>query len=267
MNLSQEQVRRIPNLIEKCKKQNNDNLDIYEVMDTYKCYVNATEEVRNHIYDIVVGVLYGDSNPVIYGYARVSTKSQEDNTSLENQIKILKENGATKIYSEVFTGATMDRPQFKELESNLKSGDTLIIAKLDRFTRSTEKGIAKIKELAEKGVKVNILNMGIVDLKSSMGKMMFTVLSAFAEYEKDCIVERMKEGKAIAKQDPNYREGRTPVHKDKQKAHALELLNSGKTYKQVEELTGMSKSTLIRYKRKIEAERVAKECVNIAQNQ
>ena len=43
MNLSQEQVRRIPNLIEKCKKQNNDNLDIYEVMDTYKCYVNATE--------------------------------------------------------------------------------------------------------------------------------------------------------------------------------------------------------------------------------
>ena len=160
----------------------------------------------------------------------------------------------------------MDRPEFIKLENELKSGDTLIIAKLDRFTRSTEKGIAKIKELAEKGVKVNILNMGIVDLKSSMGKMMFTVLSAFAEYEKDCIVERMKEGKAIARQDPNYREGRPKVHKDTQKAHALELLNSGKTYKQVEELTGMSKSTLIRYKRKIEAERISKECANIAQN-
>ena len=266
MNLSQEQVRRIPNLIEKCKKQNNDNLDIYEVMDTYKCYVNATEEVRNHIYDIVVGALYGDSNPVIYGYARVSTKSQEDNTSLENQIKELKLKGATEIFSEVCTGTTMDRPKFIELEGKLKSGDTLIVTKLDRFTRSTEKGIAKIKELSDKGIIVHILNMGIVDSKSPTGTLVLTVLTAFAQYERDCIVERMREGKAIARQDVNYREGRPQIHKDKQKAHALELLNSGKTYKQVEELTGMSKSTLIRYKRKIEAERVSKECANIAQN-
>ena len=266
MNLSKEQERRIQNLIDKCNKYSDDSLDIYEVMNTYKCYLNASDEVRDYVYDVVVGALYGDPNPVVYGYARVSTKSQEDNTSLENQIKELKANGATKIFSEVYTGATMDRPEFIKLENELKSGDTLIIAKLDRFTRSTEKGIAKIKELAEKGVKVNILNMGIVDLKSSMGKMMFTVLSAFAEYEKDCIVERMREGKSIARQDPNYREGRPKVHKDTQKAHALELLNSGKTYKQVEKLTGMSKSTLIRYKRKIEAERVSKECANIAQN-
>ena len=266
MNLSKEQERRISSLIEKCKKQNNDNLDIYEVMDTYKCYLNATDEVRDYVYDVVVGALYGDPNPVVYGYARVSTKSQEDNTSLDNQIKILKENGCSQVFYEVCTGATMDRPQFIELEKKLKRGDTLIITKLDRFTRSTEKGIAKIKELVEKGIKVNILNMGIVDLSSAMGKMMFTVLSAFAEYEKDCIVERMKEGKAIARQDPNYREGRPKVHKDTQKDHAMELLNSGKTYREVEELTGISKSTLIRYKRKIEAERISKECANIAQN-
>ena len=123
------------------------------------------------------------------------------------------------------------------------------------------------KELSDKGIIVHILNMGIVDSKSPTGTLVLTVLTAFAQYERDCIVERMREGKAIARQDVNYREGRPQIHKDKQKAHALELLNSGKTYKQVEELTGMSKSTLIRYKRKIEAERVAKECVNIAQNQ
>ncbi|MGL5715907.1 MAG: recombinase family protein, partial [Paraclostridium sp.] len=145
---------------------------------------------------------------MIYGYARVSTKSQEDNTSLENQIKILKENNCNKIFKEVHTGATMERPQFIELEKKLCSGDTLIITKLDRFTRSTEKGISKIKELAERGIKVNILNMGVVDLSNAMGKMMFTILCAFSEYEKDCIVERMKEGKAIAKQNPNFREGR-----------------------------------------------------------
>lgn len=253
MILSKEQERRIQNLIDKCNKQAED-VDIYEVMNTYKCYIDASNEVRDHIYEVVAAALFGENTtPVIYGYARVSTKSQEDNTSLDNQISLLKANGCNEVYSEVCSGATMDRPEFIKLESKLKSGDTLIITKLDRFTRSTEKGIAKIRELAEKGVKVNILNMGIVDLSNAMGKMMFTVLSAFAEYEKDCIVERMKEGKEIAKQDPNFKEGRPQIHKDSKKDHALELLNSGKTYKEVERLTGISKSTLIRHKRKIEA--------------
>ena len=264
--LNKEQERRIPNLVEKCKKQNNDNLDIYEIMDSYKCYIGATDEVRSYVYNEVKKALDLELIPTIYGYARVSTKSQEDNTSLENQIKELKLKGATEIFSEVCTGTTMDRPKFIELEGKLKSGDTLIVTKLDRFTRSTEKGIAKIKELSDKGIIVHILNMGIVDSKSPTGTLVLTVLTAFAQYERDCIVERMREGKAIARQDVNYREGRPQIHKDKQKAHALELLNSGKTYKQVEELTGMSKSTLIRYKRKIEAERVSKECANIAQN-
>lgn len=192
----------------------------------------------------------------VYGYARVSTKSQEDNTSLQNQIKILEDSGCTEIYSEVCSGATMDRPIFKELENKLQPGDTLTINRLCRFSRSTENGINKIKELAEKGIKVNILNMGIVDLNNPVGKMMFTILSSFVEYEKDCIVERMKEGKNIAKQNPNFREGRPLTHKESKKAHALELLRGGKTYKEVEQLTGISKSTLIRYKNKIELSKI-----------
>ena len=254
MDLSKEQERRIQSLIDKCNKTDDDSLDIYEVMNTYKCYLDATDEVRDYIYEVVADSLGigGYTLPIVYGYARVSTKSQEDNTSLDNQIKELCVNGATKVYSEVFSGATMDRPEFNKLMRNLKQGDTLIVTKLDRFTRSTTEGILKIKELASKGVKVNILNMGVVDLSNSIGKMMFTILSAFAEYEKDCIVERMREGKAIAKQKDGFREGRPLVHKNSQKAHALELLEGGKTYKEVEKLTGISKSTLIRYKRKIE---------------
>lgn len=253
MELSKEQQRRIQNLIDKCNKFEDDSLDIYEVMNTYKCYLNASDEVRDYIYEVVVGALYGEPTPKVYGYARVSTKSQEDNTSLENQVQILKSNGCIEIYTEVHTGATMNRPKFMELEKKLKRGDTLIITKLDRFTRSTELGIAKIKELVENGIKVNILNMGIVDLTSAMGKMMFTVLSAFAEYEKDCIVERMKEGKEVAKErakerGEKFKEGRPKAHSQENIDRALKLLET-MSYREVVELTKISKSTLIRAKR------------------
>ena len=74
---------------------------------------------------------------MIYEYARVSTKGQaKDGNSLENQEKQLKENGATCIYIDSFTGTKTDRPQFTKLMHELKDGDTLIVTKLDRFARS-----------------------------------------------------------------------------------------------------------------------------------
>jgi len=72
---------------------------------------------------------------------------------------------------------------------------------------------------------------------------------AFAEYERGMIVERTQTGRAIARQDPNYREGRPKKYSGSQLNHAMELLEEGRTYKQVEELTGISKSTLIRARR------------------
>ena len=93
-----------------------------------------------------------------------------------------------------------------------------------------------------------------------MGKFFLTTLLAVAEMERNIIIERTQAGKEIAKQDPNFKEGRPKVHKDSQKAHALELLYSGKTYKQVEALTGISKSTLIRYK-KVEEAKSGLECI------
>ena len=78
---------------------------------------------------------------MIYGYARVSTKGQEKNgNSLENQIELLKENGAAEIYADSFTGTKTDRPEFKKLLTVLKEGDTLIVTKLDRFARSMMQG-------------------------------------------------------------------------------------------------------------------------------
>lgn len=179
-----------------------------------------------------------------YGYARVSTVSQD----LAAQLQALEKEGCEKIYSEKFTGTKSDRPQFQELLSLLQVGDTLVVTKLDRFARSTVDALKTIKSLFEKGVKVHILNMGLVE-NTPTGKLIFSVMSAFAEFERDMIVERTQEGKAIAKLREDFREGRPNKFSKRQIEHALQLLESN-SYKQVENMTGISKSTLIRAKRK-----------------
>ena len=185
---------------------------------------------------------------MIYGYARVSTKGQaKDGNSLEAQEKALKEAGATKIYTDAFTGTKTDRPEFDKLMNELRSGDTLIVTKLDRFARSMSQGSELVSELIDKGIKVYILNIGIMDNTPS-SKLIRNVFFAFAEFERDMIVERTQEGKTIAKQNPDFKEGRPKKYSKKQVEHALELLENH-SYKQVEDLTGISKSTLIRAKR------------------
>ena len=79
--------------------------------------------------------------------------------------------------------------------------------------------------------------------------LILTVMLAFAEYERGMIVERTQTGKAVARQNPNFREGRPKKYTATQMLHAMELLDSGKSYKQVEAMTGISKSTLIRARR------------------
>ena len=185
---------------------------------------------------------------MIYGYARVSTKGQaKDGNSLEAQEKALKEAGATKIYTDAFTGTKTDRLEFDKLMNKLQSGDTLIVTKLDRFARSMSQGSELVSELIDKGIKVYILNIGIMDNTPS-SKLIRNVFFAFAEFERDMIVERTQEGKTIAKQNPDFKEGRPKKYSKKQIEHALELLGNH-SYKQVEDLTGISKSTLIRAKR------------------
>src|SRR3954449_3855574 len=183
-----------------------------------------------------------------YGYARVSTFHQD----LESQLQALEKENCDKIYSDKFTGTKTDRPQFNKVLEELKEGDTLVVTKLDRFARTTADGINTIKGLFEKGIKVHVLNMGLVE-DTPTGRLILSVLLAFAEFERDMIVERTQEGKAIAKQRDDFREGRPKKYSKKQIEHALHLLQNH-SYKQVEGLTGISKSTLIRAKKRLENE-------------
>ncbi len=143
----------------------------------------------------------------------------------------------------------MVRPQFQTLLKNLKGGDSLIITKLDRFARSTLEDTKIIKGLFEKGITVNILNMGVVE-NTPNGRLIFNIFLSFEEFERDMIFERTQEGKMIAKQREDFREGPPRKYGKKQIEHAL-CLKETHSYKEVEEITGISKSTLIRAKKQI----------------
>ena len=186
---------------------------------------------------------------MIYGYARVSTATQgRDGNSLEEQSAALVGYGCQVIITESFTGKTMDRPKFQELLNRLQANDTLVVCKLDRFARTAIEGVQTVKELFERGIKVHILNMGLIE-NTLTGNLILTVMLAFAEYERGMIVERTQMGKAAARQNPNFKDGRPKKFSSAQIALALDLLNDGKTYREVENMTGISKSTLLRAKR------------------
>ena len=143
------------------------------------------------------------------GYGRVSTNGQATNgNSLEDQRGKLEEAGCDEIVLEAYTGTKVDRPKFNEVIESLEPGDTLVVTKLDRFARSASEGSALVKELLARGVNVHILNMGLIE-NTPTGRLILNVLLSFAEFERDMIVERTSEGKAIAKAtNPDYKEGR-----------------------------------------------------------
>lgn len=182
---------------------------------------------------------------MIYGYARVSTIGQgKDGNSLESQINELKKQNCNEIISEVYTGTKIDRPKFTALLQKLEKGDTLIVTKLDRFARTASEGVEAAQSLLNRGINVRILNMGLIE-DTPMGKLILTNMLAFAEFERNMIVERTQAGKAIARQNPDFREGRPNKYSDAQINHALSLLENN-SYSHVENLTGISKSTLVR---------------------
>lgn len=145
---------------------------------------------------------------MIYGYARVSSVGQaKDGNSLQAQRDALLLRGCDEIYEEAYTGMTTERPELIRVIEKLQPGDTLMVTKLDRFSRSAAEGVALIQQLHEKGIIIEILNMGRAD-NTPMGKLMVTMLLAFAEFEHDQIVERLATGKAVAKANGKKTDGR-----------------------------------------------------------
>ena len=183
---------------------------------------------------------------MIYGYARVSTRKQaKDGTSLDSQEETLRTNGAEKIYKDAFTGTTLDRPQFSKLMKILQPGDTLIVCKLDRFARSVAQASELLTQLIDSGVKVNVLNLGILS-NDSLSTVTRNILLCFAQFERDLIVQRTQEGLAIARTKDGFRVGRRPLPKARIDT-AMELCKTH-SVTDVCKMTGISRATIFRHK-------------------
>lgn len=197
---------------------------------------------------------------MVYGYCRVSTKGQaKDGNSLEAQAKdILSRYDNAIVIKEAYTGTTTDRPVFRDIVSKIKEGDLLVVTKLDRLARNTVEGIEIVEEIFKKKASVHVLNVGLLE-DTAMGQFFITTLLAVAQLERTQIIERTQSGKTIAKENAaargeKFKEGRPEKYNDLQIQNALHLLETH-SYNEVVKLTGISRSTLIRIKKKAEAEK------------
>lgn len=179
------------------------------------------------------------------GYIRVSTKKQEQGTSLSDQRAVLQAEGCQVIYEDVYSGASMERPEFDRLCAEVQAGDTVVVCKLDRIARTETEAYNRVVGWVRSGVRVHVLNMGLIE-DTEVGRLILHIMLAFAEFERDLIVSRTQGGRAYKRAtDPDYKEGRKPSYSKAQVDHAVDLLRDH-SYTDVARMTGISRSTVVR---------------------
>lgn len=175
-----------------------------------------------------------------FGYARVSTDKQE----LDRQIDMLEAFGVDRIYTEKITGTKANRPELDRMKDVVRDGDIVVIESLSRLGRSTKDLLNLIDEWDKQGVTVVSLKEQI-DTKTPTGKLLLTVLSAIAQFERDITVQRTQEGLAAAR--ARGRKGGRPKADNKAVEKALKLYDSQThSVKEICQIVDISPSTLYR---------------------
>lgn len=175
-----------------------------------------------------------------FGYARVSTEQQ----NLDRQLDMLTQYGVDYIFNEKMTGTKRDRPELNKLLDRLMAGDTIVVESLSRLGRST-KDLIELVELFEKK-QVHLVSLKEqIDTSTPAGKLLFTLMSAIAQFERDVIAERTREGLNAAR--ARGRIGGRPRANQQKVRQAVKLYQTGQySVREIEELTGVKKSTLYR---------------------
>jgi DNA invertase Pin-like site-specific DNA recombinase len=173
------------------------------------------------------------------GYARVSTDEQNGNGQVAELKKFCDE-----VHLEYASGGRWDRPCLQNVIRHIKSGDVLVVWKLDRLTRSLSDLLQIIKRLEEAGAGFRSLTEAI-DTTTPAGRMMLQMLGAFAEFERQMIRERTKLGLARARLEGRVGGNRASLT-SKQQALALKMVDEGKSQSEAAELFRVHRSTICR---------------------
>lgn len=174
------------------------------------------------------------------GYARVSTQDQ----NLDSQIDVLKDYGCNRIFSEKVSGRKYKRTELDKCLDYMREGDTLVITKLDRLGRTTKQLIELSQHLEDNEIDLEIVDMNI-NTNDAMGKMFFTMMSAFAELEANLLSERTKKGLASAR--ARGRTGGRPGINENKKDMIKSLYNSKEyTGEEIAKMAGVSRGTVYR---------------------
>jgi DNA invertase Pin-like site-specific DNA recombinase len=178
-----------------------------------------------------------------FGYARVSTGEQ----SLDRQQDELTAAGAEMVYSEVGSGKKCAvRPQWDELLRSLRNGDTLMVTELSRLGRSTSQLSQLADDLSDRGISLRILNLGI-DTGTPSGKLVYSIIAAVAEMERDLLIERTNSGLA-ASRARGRKGGRKREFSPAAVRRAQDRYDKGDlSVTEIARLAGVSRQTLYRY--------------------
>jgi DNA invertase Pin-like site-specific DNA recombinase len=175
------------------------------------------------------------------GYARTSTLDQA--YGLAAQLRDLEAAGCEKVFQEQLSSVDKQRPELARAMDYAREGDIFVVTKLDRLARSMA-DLIRIKDALEcKGATLKILNLNI-DTSTPTGKLMLSLLGSIAEFERDIMLERQREGIAKAKEDGKYK-GRAPTAQ-RQSDEVKRLKAEGKTADQIVEMLGISRSSVFR---------------------
>jgi len=178
----------------------------------------------------------------VYGYAGVSTDGQ----SVDAQVRQLRAAGAGKVFREVASGATTDRPQLLRLLDQLETGDVLMVTGLDRLARSTRELLNTLAAITAKNAGFKSLGDAWADTTTSHGRLMLTVLGGLAEFERDLIRTRTGEGRDRAKAR-GVKLRRKPKLTDHQKREAIRRRDhQGEPVREIARSYNVSHSTISR---------------------
>ncbi len=182
----------------------------------------------------------------LVGYARTSTTEQE--AGLEAQLRDLHAAGCTKIFKEQASSVS-DRAQLERALDYLRGGDTLVVCKVDRLARTTVglwDIVTRLEAGEDGGAGLRVLNLGgeTVDTKSATGKLILTIFAGFAQFEREMMLERQREGIAKAKAEGRYM-GRKPTARAKAE-DAVRLFKAGRTVSQVAKELGIGRGSVYR---------------------